>query len=61
MEIIFLAKFLLTVISAITKAMIPPMKGAKKMKQVTLMISAEAITSNPAWATAAPAKPPIRV
>ena len=46
---------------AIKKAMNPPMKGAKKMNKITLIISAEAITPNPACATAAPANPPIKV
>jgi hypothetical protein len=48
MEIIFLAKLLLTVIRAITNAIKPPIKGAKKINKVTLIISVEAITSKPA-------------
>ncbi len=37
------------------------MKGARKINKTTLMISPVAITSIPACATAAPAKPPIKV
>ena len=39
----------------------PPINGAKKIKRTTFRISPPAITSHPACATAAPAKPPIRV
>ena len=49
------------VTTAIRYAMNPPTNGARNIKRTTLMISPPAITLKPAWATAAPAKPPMSV
>ena len=43
------------------KAMIIPTKGAMKIKEAVLIITEEFTALKPAQATAAPAKPPIRV
>ena len=57
----FNTNFLLIVTKAITNAITPPIKGARKINNTTGIISSIATTLNPACATAAPAKPPIKV
>ena len=58
---IFFQKERAMVTRQIRNAINPPIKGARKINRITFKISPDATTSQPAWATAAPAKPPIKV